>query len=109
MKFTEEKIKTISRKRGIIPVKVTLLEKTGNCPHEVGESFEYHHPLFRPQGICGAAAYAMEIYIQRCLDGFPSWEKDNPDVYLIHCPSRKGTIWKIERVNDLTGRDSERE
>ncbi len=97
MKITPEQIKTYSEKKGFAPVKVTLLEKTGNCPHEVGEDFKYYHPQFRPEGICGAAAYSMEIYIQRCSDGILSWDKDAPENYFIHCPSKKGTVWKIER------------
>lgn len=98
MKITEEQVKAYAEGKGIKPVKVTLLEKTGRCPHEVGDSFDYYHPLFRPQGVCGAAAYAMEVFIQRCSDGIPSWDKDSPENYFIHCPSKKGTIWKIERI-----------
>ena len=98
MKFPEERIKAISQARGMKPVRVTLVEKIGVCPHNEGDSFLYHHPMFHPQGICGVAAHSMGPFVQRCADGIPSWEKDAPSIYRIHCPSKKGTIWKIERA-----------
>lgn len=30
----------------------------------------------------------------------PSWEGDNPEVYRIHCISKKGTVWEFQRVED---------
>lgn len=98
MEFSEEKVKAISQARGMKPVRVTLVDKIGVCPHEVGDNFLYYHPMFPPRGICGVAAHSMMPFVQRCADGVPSWEKDNPSIYLIHCPSKKGTIWRIERA-----------
>ena len=97
MIYNEDDIKSIADKRGLKTVKVTLIEKFGKCHHEVGDSFLYIHPMFRPVGICGVAAYSFEPYVQRCSTNVPSWEDDDSSVYRIHCPSKMGTIWSIER------------
>ena len=36
-------------------------------------------------------------------EGLPSWEGDNPEVYRIHCISKKGTVWEFQRIEDPEG------
>lgn len=83
-------------------VKVTMVEKRGVCqPHEVGAVFEYpvvFSSLVRPLGMCPALAHTLEPFVRACYLGAKSWERDNPDIWLISCPSKKGTVWKIEPV-----------
>lgn len=98
MIFDEEYAKSIAQRRGLKTVKVTLIEKHGKCPHEVGDFFLYFHSMARPAGICGVAAHTLEPFVLRCSVNVPSWEENDPSVYLLHCPSKKGTIWKIEKV-----------
>jgi len=59
-------------------VKMTCVEKHGKCHHEVGES--------------------ARVWVSHCAAGVPSWEGDDPSVYMIHCISKKGTVWKLEKV-----------
>ena len=81
-------------------VKVTMVEKRGVCnPHQVGDGFEYpvaFSGMVRPKGMCPALAHTLEPYVRTCYFGGKSWERDNPDIWLISCPSKKGTVWKIE-------------
>ena len=101
MPFSKERWMEIARARGLEEVEVKLIEKTGKCPHEKGEVFIYVHPNCRPEGLCGVASIAIEPFVQRCsAPGVPSWEKDDPNTYRIHCPSKKGTIWEIRRVKE---------
>jgi uncharacterized repeat protein (TIGR04076 family) len=101
MPFSKERWMEIARARGLEEVGVKLIEKIGKCPHEEGEVFIYVHPNCRPEGLCGVASIAIEPFVQRCsAPGVPSWEKDDPNTYRIHCPSKKGTIWEIRRVKE---------
>ena len=98
MPISKEKWMEIAKARGLERVEVELVEKIGKCPHREGESFIYVHPNCRPEGICGVAAISLEPFVQRCSARVPSWEKDNPEIYRIHCPSKKGTVWEIKRI-----------
>ncbi len=98
MPIPKEKWMEIAKARGLECVEVKLVEKAGKCPHEEGESFIYIHPNCRPEGLCGAAAISLEPFVQRCSARVPSWEKDNPEIYRIHCPSKIGTVWEMKRI-----------
>jgi len=79
------------------PLRVEVIEKTGRCPHEVGDVFEYRDPYARPEGLCHAAGRALEPYLWRSALGFPSWEPGEPGTYRIHCPSRTGIVLELSR------------
>ena len=79
------------------PLSVRVIEKTGRCRHEVGDVFEYRDPYARPDGLCHAAAAALEPYLWRSALGFPSWEPGEPETYRIHCPSRTGIVLELAR------------
>ncbi len=83
-------------------VKVTMVEKRGVCePHKEGDAFEYpvvFSSLARPKGMCPALAHTLQPFVQACYLGGKSWERDNPEIWLISCPSKKGTVWKIEAM-----------
>jgi len=100
MPFSRERWIEIAKVRGLEPVEVKLIEKIGKCPHEEGEVFLYVHPNCRPEELCGVAAIALEPFVQRCSAKVSSWENDNPDIYRIHCPSKKGTIWEIKKIRN---------
>jgi uncharacterized repeat protein (TIGR04076 family) len=80
----------------IAPVEVTMIEKNEQCYHDLADSFIYSNHYDKPQGICSALHHVLQLYILRASLGFPSWEND-PRVYKIHCPEKKGTVWEIKR------------
>jgi uncharacterized repeat protein (TIGR04076 family) len=77
------------------PLTVRVIDKTGKCPHEAGDVFEYRDPYARPEALCHAAAGALEPYLWRAALGFPSWEPGEPETYRIHCPSRTGIVLEL--------------
>ncbi len=83
-------------------VRVTCIEKAGKCHHEVGDSFVYSHPLKYPKKLCLGIQEPARIWVSHCAAGIPSWEADDSSLYRIHCISKKGTVWEIERLADET-------
>jgi uncharacterized repeat protein (TIGR04076 family) len=81
-------------------VRISCIEKTGKCSHEVGDSFEYTHPLNYPKKLCLGIQEPARLWVSLCAAGIPSWEADDSSVYRIHCISKKGTVWQIERLED---------
>lgn len=79
-------------------IKMTCIDKHGKCHHEVGESYTYAHAIDYPDGPCPGIQEPARIYVSQCAAGVPSWEGDDPNVYRIHCISKKGTVWEIEKV-----------
>lgn len=82
------------------PVEIRMVEKTGKCPHEVGDTFHYEHPYKPPVGVCHALLHVLELYVWRVALGFPSWEDDDTTVHRLHCPSKTGTVWEMRKVQD---------
>jgi uncharacterized repeat protein (TIGR04076 family) len=81
-------------------VRITCEEKLGKCHHEVGESYVYAQPLDYPKGLCSGIQDPARPFITRCAAGLPSWEGDDQSIYRIHCISKKGTVWKLEKITD---------
>ncbi|UCH57624.1 MAG: hypothetical protein JSV18_01515 [Candidatus Bathyarchaeota archaeon] len=79
-------------------VQITCEEKLGKCHHEVGDTFVYNHPAAYIQGLCFGIQDPARPYVSQCAAGVPSWEGDDPNIYRIHCISKKGTVWRLERV-----------
>jgi uncharacterized repeat protein (TIGR04076 family) len=79
------------------PVKVQMIEKNEECLHNLSDFFLYNNHYGKPQGICSALHHVLQLYIWRASLGFPSWEKDR-NIYKIHCPDKKGTVWEIKRA-----------
>lgn len=79
-------------------VKITCIEKTGKCRHEIGDSFVYQSAFDYPVGLCAGIQEPSRNPALACQAGVPSWEADDPSVYRIHCISKKGTVWRIERI-----------
>ncbi|MCK5609240.1 TIGR04076 family protein [Candidatus Pacearchaeota archaeon] len=80
----------------IAPVDIKMVEKNEQCIHKPGDTFMYKTHYEKPNDLCSALAHVLDLYIFRASVGFPSWE-DDPDVYKIHCPDKKGTVWEIRR------------
>ena len=83
-------------------VRITCEEKLGKCEHNVGDTYVYEHPMAYIQGLCSGIQDPARPWVPQTATGNPSWESDDPSIYRIHCISKKGTVWRIERVEDET-------
>ena len=81
----------------IHPVEIRMIEKNEHCKHELGDSFILKHHYDHPEEICHALMHVLSLYVWRASMGFPSWE-DDPSVFRIHCPDKKGTVWEVRRA-----------
>ncbi len=80
------------------PIQIKMVEKIGLCPHNIGDTFNYQNPYDKPRGICNALLHVLDLYSWRVTLGFPSWESDDPTIYRVHCPSKKGTVWEMNKL-----------
>ncbi|MHA2394707.1 MAG: hypothetical protein ACXAEX_22485 [Promethearchaeota archaeon] len=80
-------------------VRITCEEKLGKCHHQEGDTYVYAHALDYPQGLCPGVQEPARIYVSHCAAGVPSWEGDDPSIHRIHCISKKGTVWKLEKIS----------
>ena len=53
-----------------------------------------------PVGLCPGIQEPARMYVSRCAAGLPSWEGDDQSIYRIHCISKKGTVWRLEKIAD---------
>ena len=79
-------------------VRITCEEKLGKCHHEVGDSYVYEHPVAYIQDLCLGIQDPARLWVSHCAAGSPSWEGDDPNIYRIHCISKKGTVWRLEKI-----------
>lgn len=79
-------------------IKITCVEKLGKCHHEVGDSFVYENAISYIPELCVGVQDPARLWVSHCAAGLPSWEGDDSSIYRIHCISKKGTVWKIERI-----------
>jgi len=80
-------------------IKITCIEKNEECKHEVGDIFYYDNPYKKPEGLCSALLHVCDLYAWRTTLGFPSWNAENRNVFKLHCPDPKGTVWEMEAVD----------
>lgn len=77
---------------------ITCEEKHGKCKHKVGDSFVYSHPIDYFKELCAGIQEPARIWVSHCAADTPSWEADDSSIYRIHCVSKKGTVWRIEKI-----------
>lgn len=80
-------------------IEIKMIQKDGECPHALNDKFYYKNPYTKPENVCTALLNVLDQYTWRVALGFPSWEKDNRNIYRIHCPSKKGTVWEMRKIN----------
>ncbi len=80
-------------------IEIRLVEKTGECKHNLGDVYYYDNPYKRPEGVCFALLHVLQLYTWRVTLGFPSWNDKDPKIYRIHCPDHTGTIWEMRRLD----------
>ena len=79
-------------------VQITCEEKHGKCRHDVGDTYVYRHALDYPEDLCSGIQEPARLVVTHCAAGIPSWEGDDQSIYRIHCISKKGTVWRLERI-----------
>ena len=83
-------------------IEIRMIEKLGECKHNIGDVFYYENPYQRPEGVCTALLHVIDLYTWRVAVGFPSWYEQDPRIHRIHCPDHTGTVWAVRRVEDST-------
>jgi uncharacterized repeat protein (TIGR04076 family) len=87
-----EWMKEIPVPNGFEPLSAEIIEKRGTCqPYEVGDTFEIPSPFYWPKS-CPAIWFSAWPFLIAAGFGFEGWESDNPHVYRISCPSKKGIV-----------------
>ena len=81
-------------------VRITCEEKLGQCRHNVGDTYVYRNALAYLDGLCTGIQEPARLVVSHCAAGVPSWEGDDKSIYRIHCLSKKGTVWRLERVTE---------
>lgn len=79
-------------------IEVKMVKQYGKCNHKLGETFYFKNPYEKPRELCNALMHVLDLYTWRVVLGFPSWEEDDENIYRIHCPSKKGTVWEMKKI-----------
>ncbi len=80
-------------------IEFRMVEKIGQCPHNLGDTFTFETPYKPPANVCYALLHVLSLYAWRVALGFPSWNADDRRVYRLHCPDATGTIWEMRRTD----------
>lgn len=78
-------------------LRITVRDKQGKCPHQIGDSWTTPYSLIKPKSLCDDAHYVLIPYLSMAAGGGTSWEEDGK--WLIHCPSKSGIIFEIESLD----------
>jgi uncharacterized repeat protein (TIGR04076 family) len=81
-------------------VRISCEEKLGKCQHNKGDTYIFEQPMAYIPDLCMGIQDSARPYVAQCAAGIPSWEGDNKEIYRIHCISKKGTVWRLERINE---------
>ncbi len=79
-------------------IRIRMVEKIGKCNHELGDTFYYENPYKKPEGVCNALLHVLDLYTWRTALGYPSWDPNDRNAHMIHCPAKKGTVWEMKKV-----------
>ena len=80
---------------------LTVIQKTGRCPHNVGDTWKTPYALMKPAGesiLCDDAHYTLIPYLGMASGDAHSWEADGK--WRIHCPSKTGIVFEITVLED---------
>jgi uncharacterized repeat protein (TIGR04076 family) len=82
-------------------LKISVIQKNGRCPHNVGDTWKTSYTLIKPVGnsiLCDDAHYALIPYLGMASGDASSWETDGK--WRIHCPSKSGIIFEISILDE---------
>ncbi len=77
-----------------MPVTVTMVEKRGKCHYQLGKTWRWDKGWDGSERVCRALDWSLHWPVVLCALGAKSWEQD-PDVWRISCPSKRGTVWEV--------------
>jgi uncharacterized repeat protein (TIGR04076 family) len=80
-------------------IQIKMVEKNGECRHNLGDTYIYENPYKRPENVCFALLHVLDLYTWRVTLGFPSWNEKDGHVYRIHCPDHTGSVWEMRRID----------
>ena len=92
---THQQYRELWNKMGRIEIR--MVEKNGECEHNLGDVFFYDNPYKKPKGVCNALLHVLDLYTWRVALGFPSWNEKDRTVHRIHCPDATGTVWEMKK------------
>ncbi len=96
-----DRMKEIPVPIGFEPLSARVVEKRGTCSvYSVGDSFKIPSPFYWPKP-CPALWFSAWPYLIAAGFGFEGWESDNPHVYRISCPSKKGIVLEMIKTKLL--------
>ena len=79
-------------------IEIKMIEKNEECRHNLGDTFVFENPYKKPAGVCEALLHVLDLYTWRAALGFPSWNTENRQVFKLHCPDPKGTVWEMRKI-----------
>ena len=77
-------------------LQITVIQKSGRCPHNVGDNWKTSYALIKPVGgtiLCDDAHHTLIPYLGMASGDAHSWETDGK--WRIHCPSKSGVVFEI--------------
>ncbi|MHA1925314.1 MAG: hypothetical protein ACXABV_03650 [Candidatus Thorarchaeota archaeon] len=90
-----ERMKEIPVPKGFEPLSARVIEKRGTCSaYNVEDQFEIPSPFYWPAR-CPALWLSVWPYLISAGFGLEGWESDNPHIYRISCPSKKGIVLEM--------------
>ncbi|MFW9850417.1 MAG: hypothetical protein ACFFF4_14890 [Candidatus Thorarchaeota archaeon] len=96
-KMAQERMKQLPVPDSFKTVSATVIEKRGVCEfYEVGDSFDIPSPFYWPTS-CSGLWFAAWPYMIAAGLGFEGWEGDDPHIYRISCPSKKGIVIEMKQ------------
>lgn len=76
------------------PTRAVMVEQRGACEHALGEVLTFSLPWESPATpVCPGLLRALRPFLTAAAIGLPPGQDG---AYLLSCPGRQGTVWKVE-------------
>ncbi|HWI61000.1 MAG TPA: hypothetical protein VNT75_04100 [Symbiobacteriaceae bacterium] len=78
------------------PVRAVMVESRGVCEHVEGEVLVFDLPWSDAEApVCPGLLRALRPFLAAVALGIPAGQDG---AYFVSCPSRKGTVWRVEET-----------
>jgi hypothetical protein len=74
-------------------VRAVMVEKRGECELPLGAVLTFAQPGEAVPGACPGLLCSLRPFVIAAALGVPSAETDG---YLVSCPSKQGTVWRVQ-------------